>query len=177
MPPTDAAADELRATFERLYRTHRAEVYRWGLRYGGGRRAWAEDLAHDVFLRLHAHLPTLGDLDALGPWLYRAAANCALNRLRNEQSWLGAVASLWRGEDDEAPSPESRLSKKQLAQRALRSLPAKERVVLCMKVLDGKSQQEIAQVLGLSEGYVSKLTARAWALVEQSGWEGADAAN
>ena len=157
--------------FDRHYRAHRADVYRWGLRYGGGRSAWAEDLTHDVFLRLHAHLPTLDEHEALAPWLYRATANLALNRLRDEQSVLGRLSKIWSGERDAAPNPEARLSRRQVILQTLGRLPARERLVLCMKVLDGKSQQEIAEALNLSEGYVSKLSARAWEIVERSGWE------
>jgi RNA polymerase sigma-70 factor (ECF subfamily) len=53
----------------------------------------------------------------------------------------------------------------------LRSLPPNERVVLCMKVLDGCSQREIAQALSLSEGYVSKLAKRALDRARARGWE------
>lgn len=164
-------AAELQRAFEGHYRVHRAEVYRWALRYGGGRRDWAEDLTHDVFLRLHAHLSTLAAHDALAPWLYRTTANFALNRLRDEQSVLGRLARMFSSERDPAPGPEAQLSRRQLVLQTLDRLPARERLVLCMKVLDGKSQQEIAEALGMSEGYVSKVAARAWAVVERSGWE------
>ena len=53
----------------------------------------------------------------------------------------------------------------------LKKLPAKERVVVCMKYLDGRSQQEIAKTLGFSKGYVSKLVARALDRIRASGWE------
>ncbi|MBL8915027.1 MAG: sigma-70 family RNA polymerase sigma factor [Archangium sp.] len=162
-----SSGEDARRSFERLYVAHRADVVRWGLRYGAGRSAWAEDLAHDVFLRLHGHLQTLDRVEDLAPWLYRTTANCALNRLRNERSWTGALARLFRSEQDEAPSPETKFAGRESVLKALRALPPKERMVLCMKVLDGKSQQEIADALELSEGYVSKLTARAWELIEE----------
>lgn len=160
------------ASFEQCYRAHRDEVYRWCLRYGGGRRAWAEDLAHDVFLRLMRQLPRLTRAHELQPWLYRVTANLALNRLRDEQSLLGRLGRLWRpGDEDPAPSPEAGLSLRQQAERSLRALPPRERIPLCMKVLDGKSQKEIADALDMSEGYVSKLLARAWERLRADGWE------
>lgn len=161
--------------FDRHYRAHRADVFRWCMRYGGGRSAWAEDLTHDVFLRLHAHLSTLDETSDLAPWLYRTTANLALNRLRDEQSVLGRLSKLWSSERDAAPDPEARLSRRQSVLQTLGRLPARERLVLCMKVLDGKSQQEIASALDLSEGYVSKLSARAWEIVERSGEVGHEA--
>lgn len=166
-------ASPRQAVFDRCYRAHRADVYRWALRYGIGRTAWAEDLTHDVFVRLHAHLERLDTETELGPWLYRTTANLALNRLRDEKSWLGRLSTLLEPERDDAPTPEARVSRRQALLKTLAKLPPREYLVLCMKVLDGKEQQEIAQTLGLSEGYVSKVAARAWALVERSDWEGA----
>jgi len=43
-----------------------------------------------------------------------------------------------------------------------------------MMVLDGKMQREIADDLGFSEGYVSKLIAKAWHRIKEDGWEGDD---
>ena len=45
-----------------------------------------------------------------------------------------------------------------------------------MKLLDGKSGKEIADTLVMSEGYVSKLLARAWQRLRKAGWEVDDAA-
>ena len=42
----------------------------------------------------------------------------------------------------------------------LTRLPARERVVFCMRHLDGMQQREIAAALHLSEGYISKLLKR-----------------
>lgn len=167
---SDASSREetTQRAFERLYVAHRNDVYRWGLRYGAGRSAWAEDLMHDVFLRLHAHLKTLERIEDLAPWLYRTTANCALNRLRSERSWTGALAKLFRSEEDDAPSPELQLAGRESVLKVLDGLPPRERMVLCMKVLDGLSQQEIAQALNWSEGYVSKVTTRAWDLVARA---------
>ena len=61
------------------------------------------------------------------------------------------------------------------ALRLLNTLPPKERMVLSMQVLDGHSQRDIALLLGLSEGYVSKLLTRAWANIRAAGWEVDDA--
>ena len=64
------------------------------------------------------------------------------------------------------------MARQSLAQAAklLGELPGLQRVALCMKLLDGKSQREIASALELSEGYVSKLVARAEARIREQGW-------
>src|SRR2546423_1993803 len=96
MPALDARA----ATFEAAYAEHRVKVYRLGLRYGGGARAFAEDLLHDVFVRLLERAGSLDEGD-LGGWLYTVATNLALKKLRPEKSLLGVLSRLFAPE----PSP------------------------------------------------------------------------
>lgn len=166
-------------TFEASYQAHRQTIFRLCLRYGGGRVGWAEDATHDVFVKFLEHLPELDNPDDVGGWLYRVASNLCISRLRREQSFMGWLRNE-QSADTEGVAPavdvllDERTEAKE-ALEALRTLPAKERVVLCMKVLDNKSQREIADVLSLSEGYVSKLVARAWARLRKAGWEGGDA--
>lgn len=176
-PLSMAASAERAAVFDACYREHRDRVYGLCMRYCGGRAAWAEDVTHDVFVKLYEHLPALSDHDDLGAWLYRVAANLSISRIRREQSWLGRLRKIVAADDHAEPLPDDVLGEREAARGALstlRTLPAKERVVLCMKVLDGKSQREIADALSMSEGYVSKLTARAWARVREAGWEVGD---
>ena len=100
----------------------------------------------------------------LPAWLYRVTANLAISRLRHEQSLFARFRRASQGDEALADSPEALFEQQERASAALtalRELPARERVVVCMKVLDGKSQREIAETLAMSEGYVSKLLARA----------------
>lgn len=160
-------------TFEFLYRTYREQVLRWALRYAGGDTGRAEDLAHDVFVKALEKLPGLDRPGDLGGWLHRVTAHLAVSRWRRERSLWSRIRHLFP-EDEPASPPDQVLEARESSSAALqqlRALPAPERVVLCMKVLDGKSQREIADALELSEGYVSKLVARAWSRIRAAGWE------
>ncbi len=170
-------SDEHRLTFEACYQAHRHRIYALGLRYGRGREMWAEDLAQDVFMKLLKELPQLEDHADLGGWIYRVATNAALSRLRRERSVLRSVHRLF-SDDELEEAPEDRVEMSENAREAeklLETLPPKERIALSMKVLDGRSQREIADLLGHSEGYVSKLLARAWERIRAAGWEMDDA--
>jgi len=171
-------ANRQRLTLETCYRLHRERVFRLCLRYGGGDASWAEDVTHDVFIKLLEHLPRLERLDDIGGWLYRVTTNLALSRLRQRRSVRMALRRLFSPSEREAQvSTDLLLMQREQAARAmatLRALPPRERVVLCMKVLDGKSQREIADALSMSEGFVSKLVARACAHVRALGWEVSD---
>jgi RNA polymerase sigma-70 factor (ECF subfamily) len=122
---------------------------------------------------MHA-LETESIADPAG-WLYRATANLAISRLRRERSFghrlarfaLSLTSKTAPAVDDVVHAKDTALK----AFEALRQLPDRQRVVLSMKLLDGKSQREIAHALSLSEGYVSKLIDRAWGAVRAAGWE------
>jgi RNA polymerase sigma-70 factor (ECF subfamily) len=168
-PPTQA-------NFAACYAEHHRRIYHVCLRYGNGDHGFAEDITHDTFVRFLRCLPSLQDTDDVGAWLYRVATNLALSQLRRRRWWLAWLArneEPARGSLD--PGPESRAQEHEAAERALQTLaklPPRERVMICMQLLDGKSQVEIADTLSLSEGYVSKLLARAWARIHAAGWEG-----
>lgn len=158
-----------------LYEEHRGRVYHLCLRLGAGNVAWAEDATQDVFVKLLAELPRLSASEDLGGWIYRVTVNTCLSRLRREGSvWRRVLAALAARPASTAPSPERQLSLREDAAAALEELerlPAKERVVFCMKHLDGLDQRSIAASLGHSEGYISKLLDRARARIEERGWE------
>ena len=163
-------------TFESIYREHFSAVYRQALRYGGGDPHWAEDVAHDVFMKLLQALPRLRRARDLGGWLYRVTANEAVSRLRRRSSLLARLSDAWQllSADTPTDSPEVVVLRHEAAKAALetlQSLPARERVVICMRLLEGRSQRDIAATLDLSEGYVSKLVARGVASLRQAGWE------
>ncbi|MFO0726254.1 MAG: sigma-70 family RNA polymerase sigma factor [Myxococcota bacterium] len=163
------------ASFDATYRTHHASVYRWSLRLTSGRRAMAEDITQDVFLKLMGAIDGLDRTEDLGGWLYRVTVNLSLDRLRRERSWVGRFSTLFAaGRPEEAPALDVLFEEREdllRAMQAMERLPAKERVVLSMRVVDDKPQREIAQILGLSEGYVSKLLDRAKTKVKSEGWE------
>lgn len=169
----EAAPSEV--SLESCYAAHHATIFRLGLRYGGGSSAWAEDLVHDVFLKLAETAHELHRHEDLGGWLYRVASNLAISRLRRERSFVGRVVHLLTGDQsDVEPATDVVFERHELASRAmqaLRELPPKEQVVLSMKILDDKSQKDIAEALSMSEGYVSKLVTRALARIESQGWE------
>jgi RNA polymerase sigma factor for flagellar operon FliA len=87
--------------------------------------------------------------------------------------WLSKLVHR-ESQSEEGPDPAQLYEHHELAaavMRAIDDLPARERVVLCMKAFDGKNQKEIAAVLELSEGYVSQLLSRARAKLSAEGWE------
>ncbi len=161
---------DLGAQIDRLYRQHHRAVFRLALRYGLGDEAWAEDIMQDVFITLFDELATLDDHQRLEGWLYRVTTNRCLRKLRREQ-FMQRPLVRWLLAGEASGSLEQQVFARhelERTRRALAELPARERVVVGMCHLDGKSQREVCEVLGLSKGYVSKLLARGLATLEEA---------
>lgn len=162
---------EPEVTLEQIYRRHRVEVYRIALRYGGGRRAWAEDVVQDVFVRLAVALAGLDDRDALMGWLYRVTTRRCLHRLEHERvravAPLRWIAERWWGSP---PQPDAIVAAKAELQQAfalLETLAPKARVAFLMHRMDGRTFEEIGEILGHSKGYICKLVSRAERKLEE----------
>jgi RNA polymerase sigma-70 factor (ECF subfamily) len=170
-PPATATQKEL-VTY--LYKKHHKRVFHLALRYGCGDRAFAEDVVQEVFVRLLLVWDRLKDTADLGGWLYRVTANRALNRLRNEKvrSFLRLT---WMKNDDVYAGRQDQLvdaaRKHSALMAALRTLPAKERVALCMHRFDGVSQEEIGTMLGHTKSAICKIIQRAEARLRAQGFE------
>jgi RNA polymerase sigma factor (sigma-70 family) len=150
-----------RVSFEQAWEAHRGRVFHWALRYGAGDRAWAEDVTHDVFLKLWSHLPQLSEHDDVGGWLYSVTARVAVSRLRAHKGLLSVLRKWLQPQSGAEPDASLHARRSSAAAlKALDALPDRERVVLCMVALDGLSQREVSVQLRLSEGYVSKLLHR-----------------
>jgi RNA polymerase sigma-70 factor (ECF subfamily) len=158
-----AVQPDARHDLVRAYELHRQDVFRLALRYGAGRRSWAEDRTQDVFVRLIEVIDRLRDAHDLGAWLYRVTANVCISRLRRER--FIALATLRFAFAPQEPATPEALAERNddvvLAIRMLETLPPKERVAFTMHHLDGKTLDEIGEILGHSKGYVSKLVSRA----------------
>lgn len=153
-----------------LYDAHHRKVFYWALRVGAGDRAFAEDVTHDVFVRLLQHIDRLSDDEEMGAWLHRVTVRLAFTRLSRARWRTQLLDRFGFGFLHHAPEAEARIELSETL-TALGELPEKERVVLLLLHVDGWSQSEIARELGLSKGYVSKLVRRGTETLRKKGWE------
>jgi RNA polymerase sigma-70 factor (ECF subfamily) len=149
------------AAFERLYRAHAGRVHAVCLRLLAD-RGRAEEATQDAFVRAWRRLGSFRGESAFGSWLYRLAANVALDLLRSERRRAGGLAD-WdaEGEDpDGAPArdlPEPPSARRQPGaaldlERAIRTLPPRARAVFVLHDLEGYRHGEIAGLAGIAEG-------------------------
>ena len=162
------------ATFDECYVQYRDRVYRLCLRYGSGRRSFAEDVTQEVFIRLYRSFSTIDRSQPIMDWLYAVASRLCISRLRRDRSMLGWLSRLVHQPAADAPSAAQIFERHEEAaavMAAIDRLPPRQRVALCMKAIDGKSQREIARILRVTEGYVSRLISDARATLSAMGWE------
>jgi RNA polymerase sigma factor (sigma-70 family) len=111
----------------------------------------AEDAVQQAFVNAHAAMRASEQELALKPWLYRIAHNAALNILRASREEDDALDLDRPGA---AQTPEVVELRERLRETfaAIQALPAAQRDALLLRELEGRSHEEIALALGVSEG-------------------------
>lgn len=129
-----------------------------------GRQAWpgidTDDLVQESYAVL-AGLAQVDHIDNPRAYLFRTAHSLALQHIRRQRIVsIQAVADLEQLEvAAEAPLQDRVLSDRQELQRladAIAALPARCGEVFRLRKVDGLSQRDVAQALGLSESTVEK---------------------
>jgi RNA polymerase sigma-70 factor (ECF subfamily) len=157
------------AAFELLVRRHERRVFALVLRMLGSREE-AEEVAQEAFLSLHRHGHRFRREARFSTFVYRVAANAALNRRRSlgrrrareealarrQEVGLDLPATP-RGPEDAASGAEIQ----ERVQRALLELPPDLRAAVVLFDIEGQSYSDIARVLRIPEGTVKSRIHRA----------------
>jgi len=126
-----------------------------------------DDVLQDIFIKVYVHVRSFDTSLSFSSWVYRIAHNEAVSWLRKKS----ARPSTYTLSDDEfellatavstnTESTEHRLIKDEV-ERTLVQLKEKYRTVLVLQYLEGKSYQEMSDILSVPEGTVATLIHRA----------------
>jgi RNA polymerase sigma-70 factor (ECF subfamily) len=128
-----------------------------------GNRDDAAEVAQEAFLRAYRSLSKLKEPSRFGPWLLRIVSNLSLNVRRSRRYGSTVPLDEQRGDEGVAEGPASRLTStvgpERLAQgqelqealdKALDTLPDKQRLALVLFTIEGWPQKEIADLLDCS---------------------------
>jgi RNA polymerase sigma-70 factor (ECF subfamily) len=136
-------------------------------------QATAEDLAQEVFLRVYRARKKYAPNAKFTTWLFRIAANLALNALRDGR-YRRMEVSLDQPEKDEhpaidlpdrGPGVEQQLiarDRTALIRRAIQGLPEKQRAAVLLHKYHELDYDEIARILKCSESALKSLLFRAY---------------
>lgn len=146
------------AAFEAIVARYRRPLLRHCTRMLSEERA--EDVVQQAFLRaLRAMRADERPLD-LRPWLYTIVHNAALNALRDRT----VPSDTLEEEIDGVERPEQAFERRESLREvfaAVGALPERQRDALVLRELEGRTYDEIAVKLGVSDGAVRQLLNRA----------------
>lgn len=156
-------AGEPRA-FEVLVRTYQHRVFGVAARMLGN-TAEAEEVAQEVFLRVHRAIGEFRGEAKLSTWLYTITSRLCLGRLGGRERRVArdgeeVLTRLASGEADPAAALE-RSELEVALHRAIGELPEDRRVVVILRDLEGLAYEEIAAALELPVGTVRSRLHRA----------------
>lgn len=140
--------------FNMLVRKYQQKVY-WLVRKMVISHDDADDLTQEVFIKIHKNIHTFRQDSQLYTWIYRIATNESLNFLQRRKRRL-----LLRVGDLQSDLTEKLISSPHISgdevqlrlQKALLTLPEKQRLVFNLKYFDDLSYEEMAAITKTSVG-------------------------
>jgi RNA polymerase sigma-70 factor, ECF subfamily len=155
-----AARDE--STLAKVLAEHQGRIYQLALKITGSTED-AEEVTQDTFLKLVDSIDKFEGRSSLGTWLYKLGMNMALMRRRKvtrrrEQTWEDPLLAFdetghhsnqigrWRGSVLDIEREET----KRVVREAIQELPEDYGSVLILADMEGRSRQEIADLMELS---------------------------
>lgn len=146
--------DKARSAFDCLMRTYGEAVY-WQIRKMVLSHDDAADLLQNVFIKAWNNIDNFRGDAKLSTWLYKIAVNESINFINKEKTRQGLSADdsdefLINNlqADEYFDGDELRFE----LQKAIATLPEKQRLVFNMRYFDEMSYDEISQILGTSVG-------------------------
>src|SRR3954469_9055683 len=144
--------------FEAIVERYRGALLRAARRYLPDARA--EDALQQAFISAWTALQRGDEVRDLRAWLYRIVHNTALNQLRGAVYNCAELDAALRGSEAPQEEMERRAVMRQTL-TGLAALPDRQREALLRIAIEGRSQEEVARELGVTEGAVRQLVHRA----------------
>jgi RNA polymerase sigma-70 factor (ECF subfamily) len=123
----------------------------------------AEDVGQETFIRFYNGLKNFRGDAAVRTYLTRIAINLSLNELKRRKRKM----HFFQRQDDESidipdnNNPKNYDGEKEIVQKAINKLESKFRSVVVLRLIDGYSSEETAQILKIPTGTVLSRLARA----------------
>jgi len=134
----------------------------------------ADDLTQEVFIQAYQSLGKFKGEAYFSTWIYRIAVNASLNGVRksSKNQFLQRLGNIFVSDksreysfpSSDLENPENILihtERNEWVEKALSSLPEKQRIAIVLSKYDDLSQKEIAEIMETTEGAVEALIQRA----------------
>ncbi len=169
------AGDE--AAFGEIMRRYRNQLTNYLYRFLNDYEE-AVDLAQETFVRVYFAIERYHTDYAFSTYIYRIATNLAISELRKrKRRKLVSLTGLFQYDNEDAqdfnPPDEKPLADANLVEseqsrtiaRAIATLPEKYRAPIVLRDIEGRSYEEIAEILGLGLGTTKSRISRARGLL------------
>ncbi len=132
----------------------------------------ADDVGQETFIRFYRSIDKFRGDAALGTYLTRIAINQSLKALQRRKTWRQRFL---RSDDVDTPLPDPAVEgdrdlesqeRKVLVQAALQRLKPEQRAVVVLRMMEGYSTNETADLLGIRPGTVMSRLSRALARLQ-----------
>jgi RNA polymerase sigma-70 factor (ECF subfamily) len=172
-----AAEDDTKA-FTELVRRYQSRVIHLVSRLLND-RVVSEDLAQEVFVRVHLHRRNYRTGSKFSTWLFTIAANLAKNEIRRRKrrrNWTSLDEMQEQLQDASMQFADPRANKEVDLERAqlsgvvgaaIATLPERYRVALVLRDIDGLAYEEIGQILKIPGGTVRSRINRARGMLKR----------
>ncbi|HZL76485.1 MAG TPA: RNA polymerase sigma factor [Bacteroidales bacterium] len=130
-----------------------------------GDSIFAEDIGQEVFIKLYYSLPDFRGEAKLSTYIQKIAVNLTLNEIKRRKRFFSMFSQkgnseMYEYEVADVDNQEKRETI-EIVNRALMRLEPKFRVIVSMRMLQGYSTKETAEILGLPLGTVLSRLSRA----------------
>ena len=171
----DATREGDEAAFAELVRRYRNQITNYIYRITNDYDV-SIDLAQETFIRVFRAADRYQSSHAFSTYIYRIATNLAISELRRrKRRQMVSLTGFFQRRDQEGESCELDLpdtcplqdttlvedERRRAVGRAIATLPDKYRAPLVLRDIEGRSYEEIARILDMSEGTVKSRINRA----------------
>jgi RNA polymerase sigma-70 factor (ECF subfamily) len=115
----------------------------------------ADDLVQEIFIKVFENIESFHNESKLSTWIYRIAYNHTINHIKSKSTRLSKNNSSFEQEMFENLKSDSLFDGNEIElklQKAMLSLPAKQRAVFQMRYYEELSFSQIAEITKTSEG-------------------------
>ena len=130
-----------------------------------GDSVFAEDIGQEVFIKLHQSLSEFRGEAKLATYIQKIAYNLTLNEIKRRKRFFSMFSQKGNDEMHELEIAdheyEEKREAKELVNKALMKLDPKFRIIVVMRMLQGYSTKETAEVLNIPMGTVLSRLSRA----------------
>ncbi|MGE5397826.1 MAG: RNA polymerase sigma factor [Chitinophagales bacterium] len=154
--------------FEQLVTRYQQQVFRVAYRMTNNREE-SEDIAQEVFINIYRKFSQFDPSKRFAPWLYRIAVNTCISNIRRKKKYVSLNLDDIQEQQIDlhqhlSVDPLIKLEQAQLKEtinQALKEIPEHYRIILILRYQLDLTNQEIAEILGISRENVEVKVHRA----------------